>query len=135
MADVPTRRRPTGSGEAGLGLLRGWWGLGLVVFLGGCSGWVSEENKYYMRKEWEEFKGHNWRETTGEVSGWYALFPPPERREAMAERELCLHTNGENRVTTQTGVSDKLGYRRCVLAPYGDARNAGGVRMRHRPDS
>ncbi|NBX86784.1 MAG: hypothetical protein EBQ80_06110 [Proteobacteria bacterium] len=88
-----------------------------------------------MRKEWEEFKGHSWRDTAGEASGWYELFPPPSRREAMAERELCLHTNGENRVTTQTGVSDKLAYRRCVLAPYGDARNAGGVRMRHRPDS
>ena len=101
-----------------------------VVALAGC-GIVGEERSYYMQKDWQRLKTMDWFGTAGDVTGLNEAFPSPQRKEQLAEQQICLHKNSQNRIVTQNGVSDELAYRRCPLAPY---QTDGGSRMGIRPD-
>ncbi len=101
-----------------------------LLSLTGCS-IVGEEREYYMRQEWQQLKSTDWLGIGGDVTGFNEAFPSAQRKEQLAEQQICLHTNSGNRVTTQNGVSDNFTYRRCVLAPYD---TQGGSRMGIRPD-
>lgn len=103
--------------------------LAVGLLLGGC-GIVGEERAYYMKREWERFKGPAWRETGAKI-GFDQVLPTARQKETANEKEICLHTNGSQRFTIQDGVNDKIDYRRCVLAPY---QTEAGSRIAGRPD-
>lgn len=97
--------------------------------LPGCAHF-SEEQTFYLTRDWEKLTRLD-------------IFPPnapsfqqvlntPTWREQQAEQRICLHHNGENRITQEDGVSDALVYRRCALAPYPETM---GARMENRPES
>lgn len=99
-----------------------------VVGLSACSAdWIGEDRMYYMKKDWNRAETTDWRE----ASRISEVFPSPQDKERKAEQEICGHPNSANRVTTQNGVNDSYGYRRCALAPYD---TQGGTRMSNRPD-
>lgn len=105
------------------------FGLLALVILGGCSV-IGEERMHYMKKDWDRIKGPIWGEA-GERIGFDEVLPTAKQKEATNEKQICLHGNGRNRVTTQSGVNDKVDYRNCVLAPY---QTDAGSRMGNRPD-
>lgn len=105
----------------------------LAAGLAGC-GWMSEDQRYYIRKDWEDLKDFNWAKTGDEVTGFSDAFPSPTKREQLAEQQICLHKNGDNRVVMQNGISDKAEYRHCVLTPYPTGEAASGLRMHNRPE-
>ncbi|PZP40663.1 MAG: hypothetical protein DI585_00100 [Pseudomonas fluorescens] len=84
-----------------------------------------------MKKDFDRLFDSGWVNDAGENSGIYDIFPTASRKERLAEQQICLHKNGQNRVVTQDGVSDQLAYRRCALSPYA---MDGGSRMGIRPD-
>lgn len=104
----------------------------LGVGLAGCSGMLSEDNKYYLKKDWDQLRMYDWRSTADQVES--GIWPSPTQREAEAEKKICLHKNGENRVVTQNGVSDAVEYKHCVLADYPSGMAAGGGRLTGRAD-
>lgn len=101
-----------------------------LLALAGC-GIVGEERALYMKRDWDNLTFTNWLGLGGDVSGFNEAFPSAQRKEQLAEQDICLHQNSQNRVVTQNGVNDSVGYRRCPLAPYSQT---GGSRMNIRPD-
>lgn len=99
----------------------------LGVMTTGCS-WIGEEREYFFRKEWNEAKRYDWRRNIEDASGATELIPSPRTKRANAEKTLCMHHYGEQRVTSQNGISDSVGGRRCVLSPY----PTGGHRLKGR---
>lgn len=92
------------------------------------------DTQYALRKDWQDFKDYDWMSNAKDVTGWREAFPTATESEKLANRETCLHGNSENRVITQNGVSDEIGYRRCVLDPYPQGPNTPGLRMGNRPE-
>ncbi len=101
-----------------------------ALALAGC-GVVGEERAFYMKRDWDNLTSTDWLGLSGDVSGFNEAFPSAKRQEQLAEQEICLHKNSQNRVVTQNGVNDSVAYRRCPLAPYSQT---GGSRMNIRPD-
>lgn len=104
--------------------------LALALAVAGC-GVVGEERALYMQRDWQRFTSFDWFGTGADVTGVSEAFPSAQRKEQLAEQDICLHKNSQNRVVTQNGVSDAVAYRRCPLAPYA---NDGGSRIGIRPD-
>lgn len=95
---------------------------------------MSDDQRYYMRKDWEQLKAFNWVSTAEDFTGFAEAFPSPTQREAREEARLCLHKNGSNRVITQNGVSDQVAYRQCVLRDTPTGTAAAGQRLMGRAD-
>lgn len=100
----------------------------VLICLGGCS-WMHPDARYALHKNWENFKNYDWVDNAKDVTGWREAFPTATESERLASRMACLHPNGENRIVTQDGITDSVGYRRCVLDPYPEGRNAPGLRL------
>lgn len=109
--------------------MRGFFLFTACLLLAGCS-IVGEERAYYMKRDWERIKGPVWRES-GEKLGTDSVWATARQQEAANEKRICMHSNSQNRIVQQDGVSDEFAYRRCPLAPY-DMQ--GGTRMGARPD-
>lgn len=101
-----------------------------LLALAGC-GIVGEERALYMKRDWDNLTSTRWLNVGSDVTGFSEAFPSAQRKEQLAEQEICLHNNSRNRVITQNGVNDSVAYRRCSLAPYAQD---GGSRMNIRPD-
>ncbi len=103
-----------------------------AILLAGCgSSWLGEEREYYMRRELQQLISPGWVHDAGERIGFDEVWPTAKQREAANEKQICMHQNSRERVMQQDGVNDKVGYRRCVLAPY---QTDAGSRMGNRPD-
>ena len=100
------------------------------LLLGGCESIVGEERMYYMKKDWERFKGPVWSDSADKL-GMDKVWMTPSQKEVANEKMICMHGNSQNRLVQQDGVSDEVAYRRCPLAPY---PMDGGSRMGNRPD-
>jgi hypothetical protein len=108
--------------------------LFLVAVIGGCSN-ISEEQKYFINRDWQRIKTWDVMPITDEdTSSFDTESPLASSRERVAERAICLHPNGENRLIMEDGVSDHVNYRRCTLAPYPVGDATPGQRMNGRPD-
>lgn len=101
-----------------------------LLALAGC-GIVGEERALYMKRDWDNLTSTRWLGVGSDVTGFSEAFPSAQRKEQLAEQDICLHKNSQNRIITQNGVNDSVAYRRCPLAPYAQE---GGSRMGIRPD-
>ncbi|MBI1308464.1 MAG: hypothetical protein GC129_01210 [Proteobacteria bacterium] len=104
----------------------------LTALLAGC-GWMSEEDQYYLHRDFERAKSFDWQGAATDMSGIETVWPSPRTLRLKEEEQACLHGHGENRVVSENTVSDYAVYRRCVLDPYPQGEAAPGQRMGNRP--
>ena len=85
--------------------------------------WSKQKQNWYARDRAQDFR---------DLFGISSLYKGYGQDERAQDERICLHPNGQRRVTTQGGVNDQYDYTWCVLQPYEPADGM-GQRLDGRP--
>ncbi len=84
----------------------------IVATLSGCT----ESMKTHSQHSFTEIKEHSYISDIATILGFYDVFPSRQQRQINHEKNICLHTNSQNRVIIMHGVEDKIYERRCAAS-------------------
>ena len=104
--------------------------LAAALTLGACSELLQERIDYAIHKDQERLTGRDWGQSLAELFELDKAYVTYARKEQIADNEVCFHPTSQRRVIQQEGVSDRVDYVWCALAP---PVNEVGERLDGRP--